>query len=319
MDERTNVQRKRRNALSVRDKITIIEKMEQGRKQVDVAKEMKIPRQTVQKTWRSREKIRSQFKSKNYDRKKMRTPEYDDIDMSLLEWFKLQRNRGIPLGGSLLLEKAAEFARWFGKTKFQASSGWFTKWKQRHNIAFKTVSGELAQVDLSITLNWIQYVYSTVAQRYEARDIFNADETGLFYKALPDRPFYFKGKTCSGGNHSKDRLTVLLCCNKDGAEKLKPLVIGKYANPRCFAKLKSRESLPVYYYANKKAWMVTTIFSEWLRKINKQVQKRKILLLLDNCSSHPKDIRLSNVELLFLPPNATSVIQPLDQGSNGRD
>ncbi|KAG0437237.1 Tigger transposable element-derived protein 6 [Dictyocoela muelleri] len=41
---------------------------------------------------------------------------------------------------------------------------------------------------------------------------------------------------------------------------------------------------------------------------------RKILLLLDNVSVHPKNLYLGNIELLFLPPNTTSRIQPLDQG-----
>ena len=38
------------------------------------------------------------------------------------------------------------------------------------------------------------------------------------------------------------------------------------------------------------------------------------MLLLDNCPGHPKDVELSNIELVFLPENTTSLIQPLDQG-----
>jgi len=43
-------------------------------------------------------------------------------------------------------------------------------------------------------------------------------------------------------------------------------------------------------------------------------QDRQILLLLDNASSHPADVELSNVALSFLPPNTTSHLQPLDSG-----
>jgi hypothetical protein len=39
----------------------------------------------------------------------------------------------------------------------------------------------------------------------------------------------------------------------------------------------------------------------------------KILLFLDNATSHPEVI-LSNVTLRFLPPNTTAECQPLDQG-----
>jgi len=39
-----------------------------------------------------------------------------------------------------------------------------------------------------------------------------------------------------------------------------------------------------------------------------------ILLFIDNCPAHPKDVVLQNIEVVFLPPNSTSKLQPLDQG-----
>ena len=42
----------------------------------------------------------------------------------------------------------------------------------------------------------------------------------------------------------------------------------------------------------------------------------KVLLLLDNCRAHPPSSELTNGNIftLFLPPNVTSLIQPMDQG-----
>ncbi len=42
----------------------------------------------------------------------------------------------------------------------------------------------------------------------------------------------------------------------------------------------------------------------------------KVLLIIDNAPGHPTSIKLENsdIEILFLPPNTTSLIQPLDQG-----
>ncbi len=48
-------------------------------------------------------------------------------------------------------------------------------------------------------------------------------------------------------------------------------------------------------------------------------QNRKVLLLVDNAGGHNisldfKNNKLTNVELHFMPPNTTSVLQPCDQG-----
>ena len=43
-------------------------------------------------------------------------------------------------------------------------------------------------------------------------------------------------------------------------------------------------------------------------------QNKKVLLFLDNAPCDP-DLNMSNVRLIFLPPNTTSVFQPLDLGA----
>ena len=36
--------------------------------------------------------------------------------------------------------------------------------------------------------------------------------------------------------------------------------------------------------------------------------------VFDNCTEHPYGSTLKNIQLEFLPPNTTSLIQPMDQG-----
>jgi hypothetical protein len=57
-----------------------------------------------------------------------------------------------------------------------------------------------------------------------------------------------------------------------------------------------------------------------------KVQNRKVIVILDIASSHVvsfakvgkscgfSTLELSNMTLVFLPPNVTNVVQPLDQG-----
>jgi hypothetical protein len=74
---------------------------------------------------------------------------------------------------------------------------------------------------------------------YEPRDIYNADETGLFFNVLPDRTLAHKAESCHGGKYSKNRLTVLLCVNSDGSDKQVPIVIGKSPKPSASRTLKN--------------------------------------------------------------------------------
>ena len=55
---------------------------------------------------------------------------------------------------------------------------------------------------------------------YEPKDIFYADETDLFYKAIPTTKYAFQDKVVRGSKTPKDRFTLLLCANMNGTENL---------------------------------------------------------------------------------------------------
>ena len=79
---------------------------------------------------------------------------------------------------------------------------------------------------------------------------------------------------------------------------------------------KGLEYLPCEYKSQKKSWMNSEIFKEWVRKIDRKFRAddRKIALIIDNCPAHPAISNLTNMQLVFLPPNTTSILQPMDQG-----
>lgn len=99
--------------------------------------------------------------------------------------------------------------------------------------------------------------------------------------------------------------------NMSGSEKVKLLIIGKSAKARCFTGIKS---LSVDYYYNKRAWMTSEIFERWVMKLDRQftAQGRKIILLIDNCPAHPRNLqpKLKSIKLSLFPPKKHQLFSP---------
>jgi hypothetical protein len=56
-------------------------------------------------------------------------------------------------------------------------------------------------------------------QKFFADDIYSADETGLFYHAMPDSSLRYKYTTLSGSKNAMDCIIVLCCSNISETDK----------------------------------------------------------------------------------------------------
>ena len=112
------------------------------------------------------------------------------------------------------------------------------------------------------------------------------------------------------------------CVNADEPHKLRLLMLGKAINPRkC-----NMSQLPIYYRGSKKGWMTKQLFKEWFyeefvppvrRFSTENCIQPKAILLLDNAPAHLQEDELKSddgsIIKMYLPPNCTASIQPLDQ------
>ncbi|XP_045174463.2 tigger transposable element-derived protein 6-like [Mercenaria mercenaria] len=187
------------------------------------------------------------------DRKRLckRSP-VEEVNILMWEWFQNVIKQGVRVSGPMLQEKALIYAKELGISEddFKASKGWLNRFRDRHNISFQTGCGESGSVSSETIEQWKSKL-PDIVKDYDKRDIYNMDETGLYFRALSDKTLCVRGDEFKGGKRSKDRLTVMLCTNMNGDFE-KPLVIGKARVPRCFRNLQVSD-LPVTWKWNKKS------------------------------------------------------------------
>ena len=134
---------------SIHEKYTILKELEKGRKASDLCRENQgLTKQTLSNWKKNKEKIFATVNAnaggatkKNQKRKRVRSSAYENVEKALYTWFVDARHKKVPLNTSILQTKALYFAKQFDADNFTASDGWLDRWKTRHNISFKTVSG----------------------------------------------------------------------------------------------------------------------------------------------------------------------------------
>ena len=104
-------------------------------------------------------------------------------------------------------------------TTFTASDGWLWRFGQRHGIRQLTLQGEKLSADRPAAENFIASFEDIIENgQYTLNQIFNCDETGLYYKLLP-RKSLVSGmeKSADGRKLQKERITINACSNASGS------------------------------------------------------------------------------------------------------
>ena len=321
----------KRKDLPLSEKVNLLKALEApGVTQVAIAKEFGVSTSQVSRLSKSKDDILKTYEeSPNKDRRRQRDGKEKDVGEALYVWYKqIMVDEGARPLGSMLKQKAIELAATDGR-KFSPSDGWLSRWKNRYNIVYRRKQEEKESTDfLPDLLDTQEKNKSTdfldpqdikkegtdflpdLLESFAASDIFCADETGLYYQGILDKDHSLSGDE-PGGKQTEARVTALLCANMSGKEKCPLLIVGKRKHPKCFPK--DLTKLPVDYAHSSNALMTGQIFKLWLQKWDRKLQLtgRHICLLLDNCTAHPSDIELTNIQLKFFP---ASVSKPFEIG-----
>ncbi|XP_053561178.1 tigger transposable element-derived protein 1-like [Bombina bombina] len=303
--------KKCRKSITLDMKLKIIRLYDEGVIQAEIGRKLGFTRTTINTVMKNREKIVADVKSAtpvNTTTIRKRDSIVADMERLIL-WIENQTTRHVPVNQAIIQSKALSLFNDLKANKgeaaknaeFVASRGWFDRFKKRSNLHNIKVQGEAAAADTEAAESYPSEFAKIIEDGgYSMDQIFYVDETGLFWKKMPARTFIARQeKSMPGYKKAKDRITLSL---------------KNYVKTR----------LPVHWRANKKSWVTADLFEDWfdtcfVLEVKAYCKDNnipfKILLLVDNAPGHPQtlDELNPNIRVEFLPPNTTSLLQPMDQ------
>ncbi|XP_007937436.1 CENPB DNA-binding domain-containing protein 1 [Orycteropus afer afer] len=327
--------KRERKAITLDIKLEVLRRFEVGEKLSQIAKALGLAVSTVATIRDNKEKIKASSQVTTPLRAsrltRHRSAVMENMERLLSVWLEDQSQRNVPMSVSAIQEKAKslfdDLQRQQGESsqteKFSASKGWFVRFKERHCLPhFKvnsTSPGSNADTYPDVLKSLIE------EGEYTSRQVFNVDETGLYWKRMPEGMFIsVEEKAEPGFKSSKDRLMLLLGGNAAGDFKLKPLLVYRSEDPEAL-KGYSKPNLPVIWRSNKKAWATRAIFHEWFTyffcpAVEKYCAQNnltnKALLILDSAPCHPVNLSdlSDNVRVEYLQDSTADSMQPMGQG-----
>ncbi|XP_061746133.1 tigger transposable element-derived protein 1-like [Nerophis ophidion] len=326
----------------------IVEKHDQGVRVVDLAREYERSSSTICTILKQKELIKAISPAKGIKIiSKQRTAIHEDMERLLVVWLKEKQLAGDTVTEAIICEKArAIYASLLQKTpgtltdealaeQFKASRGWLDGFKKRIGIRFVVRNGEVASSDMEAADDYLKtFAEIIAAEGYVPQQVFNCDETRLFWKKMPKKfCATAEEQAMPGKKPLQDRLTLALCANASGDCKIKPLLVHLSENPRAFKSNNIvKDKLPVMWRANQRAWVTKQFFVEWLNlvfgpDVKKYLQENNLplqaLLVLDNAPAHLPNLEddileeFKFIKIIYLPVNVTPILQPMDEVISG--
>lgn len=324
--------KKKRTQISLEVKSKIIETLEKGEKAYRVARLYNLNESTIRTIRKNADAIKMAVKATIPSDSKMvkyaRNTVMVKMEKLLIQWIEDNSKKHFGLDTRSIQTKALSIFTQLKKENgvgdeevslsFVASNGWFDKFKKRYNLQ-NIVGDAAANVDTEVTTEFVKYFKIFIENNgYSARQVFNASDTALFWKRMPSCTCL--ENAAQGLECAEDRLTLLFCANASGDYKCKPVLIHNTETS-----IQKSQSIPVHWKTNNKSRMTACLFEDWFTNIFCEEVKEycldqsipfKILLLVDNAPSHPVNLdQLNpNVKVMFMAPNTTALVQPMDQG-----
>ncbi len=150
---------------------------------------LQIKQPRISKWVKNEAKIREQWEQANHksDRtaKRARQTEHPEVSEMMYLWVSKAMGDGILVTGEVLRQKWNAFADLVGilqEDRLKLSNGWLARFKERNGLKEMKRHGEAASANADTVETERKRIQELIKKYgYRLRDIFNMDETGLFY------------------------------------------------------------------------------------------------------------------------------------------
>jgi transposase-like protein len=192
--------------ITIEVKKEIIAKHENGVRVSDLATQFGVAKSTISTILKNKETI----KGASVEREvtvviKQRSQTIEVVERLLLIWINEKMLAGDSVSEGIICEKARQLHKNPGTSAdtdvFQASRGWFEKFKKRSGIHSVVRHREAASANQKAAEEFVQNFSDYVkAEGFLPQQVFNCDETGLFWKKNAKEDIHHARRESGDGN-----------------------------------------------------------------------------------------------------------------------
>ena len=190
-----------------------------------IAREYDVSEGAIRKIWQNREAIQERSVLLNEEAKKQTyrasVGRFTELEDMLYVWIDSMRRARLPVPPSLAIAKAKSIASSMSipESDFKASWQWLSRFRVRRGLQTMLLHGEGAEVDKNDPnlLHALENLYAII-EEYEPENVYNMDETGLFFRLLPRFSLLMPDEDISSGStrclcqKSKSEQDVVFYC-----------------------------------------------------------------------------------------------------------
>ncbi|KAJ5194334.1 hypothetical protein N7472_006800 [Penicillium cf. griseofulvum] len=246
------------------------------------------------------------------------SPQWPLLEIPLSEW--VASHEGSTPSADAITTKAREI--WNQIPEYQAlpiphfSNGWLSRFKKRYATQVHARQEGIPQPPLPTSRKEMKAL-KTLCGEFPEDDIYNMDETGLFWRKPPFGASSAQDQLIT--NRENSRICLMLCTNSTGSDRLPLWVIGHTHTPEALREA-NLKAMDCHWRYHRQAWLTQSIMQEWLLFFYGHAGERRVLLLLDNHPDHQAAVEATppppNVHVQLFPaqtPNANPQ-QPVNLG-----